>query len=443
MKEHPTVRRYYENSADIAYHEDVPRLNTGMLRQMCLELGADDVGFVEINREELAEQKDDISGIFPEARTLISFVCRINRENLRNPARSIANLELRIVGQRVNSVAHTITASLEKMGVRALSPAEGFPMETDKWPGKMQVVSHKPVAAAAGLGKMGLHRNIIHPVFGSFVLLGTVLINAEVDAYSRPLEYDPCLKCKLCATACPVGAIGADGYYNPINCLTHTYRELLGGFSDWVETIADSKNAFHYRKRVSDAETVSMWQSLAIAPCYKSVYCMAVCPAGDEVIPDFLTDRKKYIDTVVRPLQKKEETICVLPGSDAENHVLRIFPHKKVKRVGNGVRLPTIEAFLRSVPIAFQRHKAEGLEATFHFAFSGNEMVNATIVIRDKTLSVIQGQEGRADLLIKADSAAWLRAVNKESSMFREIVFRRIRLKGPLRLLKAFGNCFS
>ena len=43
------------------------------------------------------------------------------------------------------------------------------------------MVSHKPIAVAAGLGKMGLHRNVIHPVFGSFVLLNTVLIEAEVD----------------------------------------------------------------------------------------------------------------------------------------------------------------------------------------------------------------------------------------------------------------------
>lgn len=48
----------------------------------------------------------------------------------------------------------------------------------------MQVISHKPIAEAAGLGKMGLHRNVIHPVFGSFILLNTVLIDVEIDEYS-------------------------------------------------------------------------------------------------------------------------------------------------------------------------------------------------------------------------------------------------------------------
>ncbi|WP_425295806.1 hypothetical protein [Nocardia abscessus] len=42
-------------------------------------------------------------------------------------------------------------------------------------------MAHKTVAVAAGLGVMGLHRNVIHPKFGSFVLLATVLVDAQVS----------------------------------------------------------------------------------------------------------------------------------------------------------------------------------------------------------------------------------------------------------------------
>jgi Fe-S-cluster-containing hydrogenase component 2 len=316
-------------------------------------------------------------------------------------------------------------------------------METDRWRGKMHVVSHKPIAVAAGLGKMGLHRNVIHPVFGSFVLLNTVLIDADVDEYSSPLEYNPCLDCKLCSIACPTGAIGPDGVFNPINCLTHSYRELVGGFTDWVENIADSKNAVDYRTRISDAETVSMWQSLAYGPCYKSVYCLAVCPAGDEVIPQYMEDKKAFIEDVVKPLQQKTETVYVLPGSDAESHVLRMFPHKKVKRVGNGLRPPSISAFLGSMLIAFQRHKSEGLSATYHFTFTGAEQVEATIVIKDKSIRIEQGHTGVPDVRVRADAKTWLRVLHKESLMFKEIILRKIRVKGPMKLFKAFGKCFA
>lgn len=440
---HPTIKRYNERKLSVEPNVRVSKLNALQLREMCLELGADDVGFVDISHPALANQKADILKVFPWTKTLISFVGRMNRENLRSPARSIASIELQQVEKRVNHVAHTLAASLDRKGIRAAAPAAGFPMETDQWPGKMQVVSHKPIAEAAGLGKMGLHRNIIHPVFGSFVLLNTVLIDAEVDEYSSPLDYSPCINCKLCSVACPTGAIGSDGAFNSINCLTHTYRELLGGFTDWVENIADSKNAIEYRSKVSDSDTVSRWQSLAYGPCYKSVYCIAVCPAGDEVISEYLDDKKKFIETVVKPLQQKTENVYVLPGSDAESHVLSKFPHKKLIRVGNGVRPPSIAAFIDSMSLAFQRNKSEGLCATYHFTFRGSEQVKATVVIKDKTIQVEHGHIGIPDVQVDADSATWLRVLHKETPIVKQIILRKIRVKGPLKLFTAFGGCFA
>ncbi len=443
LNEHPTVKRYHQRMASTTTQTPAAKLSSGQLREMCLELGVDDVGFVEIDRPSIADQKEGILNLFPWARTLIVFVGRLNRENLRSPARSIASLALHQVEERLNHAAQALTAALERKGIRAASPAAGFPMETEQGRGKMNVISHKPVAVAAGLGKMGLHRNIIHPVFGSFVLLNTVLIDAEVDQYGSPLDYNPCLDCKLCSAACPTGAIGPDGFFNPINCLTHSYRELIGGFTDWVENVADSKNRTEYRHRISDAETVSLWQSLAYGPCYKSVYCLAVCPAGDEVIPQYLSDKKKFLDTVVKPLQQRAETVYVLPGSDAESHVQRMFPHKKIKRVGNGIRPPSVAAFLATMPFAFQRHKSEGLNATYHFTFSGSEQVEATIVINDKSIKIEAGHAGIPDVAVQADAKTWLSVLHKESSMIREIIFRRIRVKGPMKLFKAFGNCFA
>ena len=443
LNEHPTVKRYNARKASTVPPATTSKLNAGQLREMCIEFGVDDVGFVEIAHPLLADQKDDILHEFPWTKALICFAGRLNRENLRSPARSIASLELHQVSDRLAHAAQALAAALERKGVRAATPPVGFPMEADRWGGKMHVVSHKPIAVAAGLGQMGLHRNVIHPVFGSFILLNTVLIDAEVDEYSSPLDYNPCLDCKICSATCPTGAIGPDGCFNPVNCLTHTYRELVGGFTDWVENVVDSKNSIDYRTRISDAETVSMWQSLAFGPCYKSVYCIAVCPAGDEVIPQYLENKKEFLENVVKPLQQKTETVYVLPGSDAEEHVMRRFPHKKIKRVSNGTRPQSVEAFLASMPLAFQRHKSEGLSATYHFTFSGIEQAEATIVIKDKSISMAPGHAGVPDVVVHADAKAWLRVLHKESSMLKEIIFRRIRVKGPMELFKAFGKCFA
>src|SRR3989442_378807 len=101
---------------------------------------------------------------------------------------------------------------------------------------------------------------------------------------------------------------------------------------------------------------------------YKAAYCMAVCPAGDDVIAPFLTDRSEYLKEVVRPLQDREETVYVVGDSDAEAHVARRFPDKHAKRVANGLnRVRSVSAFLVGLRVTFQRHRSKGLAATYHF----------------------------------------------------------------------------
>jgi len=384
--EHPTVRGFYEKTKDLPEAGEPSKLDTEWLRNFCLELGADDVGFVSVDRPELDPQRHYILRYAPQTKSLISFVCRLNRTPIRSTARSLANLEFHHVGDEVNEVSRKIVAALEAQGVRAINPSMGFPMEMALYPERIWVVAHKPVAAAAGLGHMGIHRCLIHPRFGSFVLLGTVLIDREVTSDTYPIDYNPCFECNLCVASCPVGAIGSDGTFNFSACYTHNYREFMGGFTDWVEQIADSKNALDYRKRMSEPETASMWQSLSYGANYKSAYCLGVCPAGEDVIGPFLTDRKGYLEQVVKPLQDKEETAYVIAGSDAEAYVKKRFKNKTPKQVGNGLRPRTIRALLDGLPHVFEKNQSEGLDATYHFTFTGQEERQATIVIRNKTL---------------------------------------------------------
>jgi ferredoxin len=442
LADHPTVKGFYAKAATNAAPAAPATLDADWLRQLCRDSGADDVGLVEISRATLDDQRDDILRFFPATKTLVSFVCRMNREPVRSPARSVANLEFHHAGDHVNEVARKVVAALERKCVRAVNPSMGFPMEMDRFPEKIWVVSHKPVAVAAGLGHMGIHRNVIHPRFGNFILLGTVLLDAEATAYDQPLAYNPCLECKLCVAACPTGAIASDGHFNFSACYTHNYREFLGGFTNWVEQVADSKNALDYRKRVADPESVSVWQSLSFGANYKAAYCLAVCPAGEEVIGPYLTDKSSHVQATVRPLQEKAETVYVVPGSDAEAHVARRFSRKKTKQVGNGVRPRSIQGFLGSLPHFFQPGRSEGLNAIYHFTFTGAEERKATVVIRDKTVQVSEGHVGTAGLRVTADSRWWLGFLAKERSLLWGLVRRRLRLKGSPRLLLAFGKCF-
>src|SRR5262249_21777549 len=140
LNQHPTVIRFHERNEVIA--DQPARLDSVWLRQLCLDLGADDVGFVEVNRPALDGERADILKLFPATKTLISIVCRMNREPIRSPARSIANVEFHDVGNHTNETTHAIVAELESRGIRALNPSAGFPMEVQNFPdGKTWVVS--------------------------------------------------------------------------------------------------------------------------------------------------------------------------------------------------------------------------------------------------------------------------------------------------------------
>ena len=440
VKEHPTVAAHRGKPAPEKVSEP---LDAAWLRQLCLDAGADDVGFVEVNRPALAGELPHIERAFPHARSLISIVLRMNRDNVRSPARSVANSEFHHTGDEVNDVARRITAELERAGIRALNPPMGFPMEADRWmTERMWVVAHKPVAVAAGLGHMGIHRNVIHPRFGNFILLGTILVGAEISAYSQELDYNPCLECKLCVAACPVGAIGADGAFNFSSCYTHNYREFMGGFADWVETVADSRNGKDYRRRVKDSESVSVWQSLSFGANYKAAYCMAVCPAGEDVIGPYLASKKTFADEIMRPLLAKHEPVYVIPGSDAEAHVVKRHPHKTVRHARGSTRPRSIAALLEGMKNTFQRNAAGTLDAVYQFVFTGSEATEATVTIRAGKLTVEKGLLGEPNIKVTADSETWLGFLAGERNLLWALLTRRVRLQGNPKWLLAFKRCF-
>jgi ferredoxin-NADP reductase/Fe-S-cluster-containing hydrogenase component 2 len=444
LEDHPTVRRLSKKDEGI---EDKQRTETTLegawLRRLALDCGADDAGIVEITRPALEPQRDEILRNYPWTKSLLSFVVRMAREPVRGAPRSVANLEFHRAGEEVDEVSAAIVSRLEERGIRAVNPSMGFPMEMyQAAAGAVWVVSHKPVAVEAGLGHMGIHRNLIHTRFGNFVLLGTVLMACESSDYDSPIDYNPCLECKLCVAACPVGAIGPEGSFNFSSCFTHNYREFMGGFTDWVEQVADAKDALDYRRRISDVESSSLWQSLSHGANYKSAYCMAVCPAGEDVIGPYLQNKQRHLTEVVKPLQERAEPVYVVPGSDAEAIARRKFKRKTVKPVGNGLRPRSVAGLLNLMPYVFQPNQSHGLNATFQFTFTGPEEREVTIRIHNRMIEIRDGLVGKPDVHVTADAQTWLGFLAKERNLIWALIRRKIRLKGNPKLLLGFGKCF-
>ena len=68
-------------------------------------------------------------------------------------------------------------------------------------------LAEKQLAVEAGLGWIGRQSLLITPQFGSFVLLGELILTEEADTYDTPFEGSRCGSCRACIDHCPAGAI--------------------------------------------------------------------------------------------------------------------------------------------------------------------------------------------------------------------------------------------
>jgi epoxyqueuosine reductase QueG len=307
------------------------RFSSELIRQICLENGADEVGFVEVGRPELAQERQGVLQLYPATQTIMSLSRALNRENMQSPARPLANGEFRRTEEDLFRISGEILRHLNAQDIRGVTLNPAFPMDMNRWPGKTWDVSHKTIAVEAGIGVMGRNRLVLSPRFGSTILLNSILINAPMDHYDQPLEQDPCLKCRLCAAVCPVGAVRKDGAFDFLACATHSYRDLSGAF-DWAEAMLSSQNLETYRGRFQDRETMSLWQSLLFGFNHKCGYCQAVCPAGAAGTSRYLTNKKAYVQQVVNPLKERSEPVYVVAGSQAESRV-KSNSYKEVRYV--------------------------------------------------------------------------------------------------------------
>ena len=80
---------------------------------------------------------------------------------------------------------------------------------------------------------------------------------------------------------------------------------------------------------------------------------------------------------------------------------------------------------------------------TYWFTFVCDEVAEATVDIRGGTVRVREGKVGEPDLQVRADARTWLGFLAGEKNIVWALVRRKVRLRGPVKLLVAFGKCFG
>jgi epoxyqueuosine reductase len=102
----------------------------------------------------------------------------------------------------------------------------------EQWPeaeGKacvdIQPMMDKAWAVRAGLGWIGKHSNLITREYGSWVFLGELLLNLELEHDTEQME-DHCGNCTLCLEACPTDAITEAYVIDSNKCISYATIEL-------------------------------------------------------------------------------------------------------------------------------------------------------------------------------------------------------------------------
>jgi len=101
----------------------------------------------------------------------------------------------------------------------------------DQWPeteGKVcvdiQPMMDKAWAVRAGLGWIGKHTNLITEEYGSWVFIGELLLNLELE-YDEIEIADQCGSCTICIDSCPTGAIVEPYVLDSNLCISHATIE--------------------------------------------------------------------------------------------------------------------------------------------------------------------------------------------------------------------------
>ena len=78
----------------------------------------------------------------------------------------------------------------------------------------------RELAKKAGVGFYGKNCSIINMEYGSFIFLGYILTDLEINMEEKEIE-DDCGDCDLCIKACPTGALESKYTLNPKKCISY------------------------------------------------------------------------------------------------------------------------------------------------------------------------------------------------------------------------------
>ncbi|MGQ0760575.1 MAG: tRNA epoxyqueuosine(34) reductase QueG [Acidobacteriota bacterium] len=164
------------------------------------------------------EQRTNLQKLFPEARSVVVVAMNyytphqhVEDGNFGRVSRYAWGDDYHeVVGERLRELLNWIR--------------QQWPEAEGKVCVDIQPVMDKTWAVRAGLGWMGKHTNVITRDYGSWIFIGELLLNLELE-YEEEQLADQCGSCTLCLDACPTGAIVQPYVLDANLCISHATIE--------------------------------------------------------------------------------------------------------------------------------------------------------------------------------------------------------------------------
>lgn len=242
---------------------DVPRRErdiSGQIKQRALAVGFDKVGIVaatalDLERDRLLtwldrgyqgemkwmardpEMRTDPVKLFPAARSIVVVAKNYFTSAQHSHEDSMGKVSRYAWGDDYHEVVGASLRELLSWIKTEIPEAEG------KVCVDIQPMMDKAWAVRAGLGWIGKHTNLITPEYGSWVFIGELLLNLDLE-YDRETIDDHCGSCTLCIEACPTGAITEPYVVDSNQCISYATIESREPEID--STVAENLDGWLY-----------------------------------------------------------------------------------------------------------------------------------------------------------------------------------------------------
>ena len=183
------------------------------------------------------EMRTDPRKLFPAARSVVVVAINYYTADKHNDDPATGKVSRYAWGDDYHEVVGAKLRSLLQWIQEEIPGAEG------KVCVDIQPMMDKAWAARAGLGWIGKHTNLITTEYGSWVFIGELLLNLDLE-YDHEIVEDHCGTCTLCIDACPTDAITEPYVLDSNKCISYATIELRD--TELPQAVAENLEGWFY-----------------------------------------------------------------------------------------------------------------------------------------------------------------------------------------------------